>query len=46
MDEQTKRIQADIERTVAHLARVHGTRQDAIWAAMRRRSEEETARRV
>jgi len=34
MTEDVKKIHDDIERTVAHLARVHNTTQDNIWAEM------------
>ena len=34
MTEETKKIHADFERMVAHLARVHGVKQDVIWSEM------------
>jgi hypothetical protein len=34
MTEETKKIHADFERMVAHLARVHNTTQDYIWTEM------------
>ena len=34
MTDKAKNIQADIERSVAHLARVHGVTQEAIWNEM------------
>ena len=34
MTEQTKQIQESIKRSVAHIAREHGVKQDAIWSEM------------
>ena len=34
MTEKSKEIRSNIERTVAHIARMSGVNQDAVWAEM------------
>ena len=41
MTERQKQIRADIERFVAHMARVHAVKQDEIWRELYIRSLEE-----
>lgn len=41
MTEKQKQIQADIERHVAHMARIHRTTQDDIWREIYTKSQYE-----
>lgn len=46
MTEKAKAIRDDIERNVAHLARVHGIDQQAIWSEMYLRALEEITLKI
>lgn len=46
MTDKAKAIHADLERSVAHLARVHGVDQQAIWSEMYIRSLKEVTLRI
>ncbi len=46
MTEKAKAIRADIERNVAHLARVHQVDQQAVWSEMYIRALEEVTLRI
>lgn len=46
MTNKAKAIHEDLERTVAHLARIHGVDQNTIWSEMYIRSLEEVTLRI
>lgn len=46
MTERAKAIRDDLERSVAHIARVHGVDQQAIWSEMYLRALEEVTLKI